>query len=119
MKPIKLTESDFEKINKDYLSYKKSGLLIKIRYVKEEKEWCYECSFPCPPCMEAFDEGFDSVENAIIGLNDSLKTIYTALSAKQEPCEVCKEVKNLWGSQYIDKNGYDYCPYCGRKLEEV
>ena len=74
----------------------------------------YDCQ---TRAVTQYNDNYD-FKNAVDEANKILATLHTALSAKQEPCEVCKEVKNLWGSPNIDINGYDYCPYCGRKLEE-
>ena len=124
MKAIQLKESDFKK--HDYTeqgmsvyTYAKKDLTIHIEITKYDDGICskvdvggvikvYYATYGCTTLFENIKE-----------IQGYIDTAYTALSAKQEPCEVCKEVKNLWGSPNIDINGYDYCPNCGRKLEEV
>lgn len=122
MKPIKLTESDFilkkDTAEEQFYLYAKKDLTVHIEITKYDDGICSKVDVGGVIKVYYATYGCTTLSENIKEIQGYIDTAYTALSAKQEPCEVCKEVKNLWGSPNIDINGYDYCPYCGRKLEE-
>lgn len=117
--PIQLKESDFKQEEKYFYRCNKNGWDITIALAIYEGVPYSEIGiFLNNDTYKDFTSyELTTLQDGINEINEYFAEMYTALTVEQEPCEVCKEVKNLWGSPNIDINGYDYCPYCGRKLE--
>ena len=134
MKPIKLTESDFNLDDNDLIIYEceKNGLKIQIimanygasAKVLSRDDWYGNV------IIDIIIKKETSLAEIIEEINKEIQALHTALSATQEPCEYCNKENPHCQINYKDGEwtvdlGYGvykkiyHCLNCGRELEEV